>query len=759
MINCLLINIEKKMSRSNFVIAPFKISLEKSCMVMINNGDIHFLDHNGQEIDRETLDLPSVFVLSFQDGEDRSYTLAKEGEEYENANLYVVNKDNKVIYSTRNGEFKTFCRIADDSIIIGVKEIVKTADILTCKNKSGILVANNKLTNHGYVGAIDNYYLFVGDTNYYHIYKLFSYSTFDDETDSYEIAEEMGVYTTKPISLDYVKSFRAEFLILWRRRFDINVIYFEIETPNKLFVENLPDYFDNNNKKEFCIDSDLSSVNWKEDVQILNDESSIIFQYCNASSNYNGFTIIFEYDNYKGECVLLNQKRLGYIKPFELYSNSLILTTERASTIIYTTKGEVAAIAKNRFNKKYITFEACFRGPWLPSPIANRSSRYGVIRLTDLQIIVPPNFNKIDYVTISYYYDQDENPQEIYIKACIEYIDENGKSIKYWGLFKESKLILPVHFKNIEIISINKHMMLMIESAEGLKGIFYKGNMLIYCVYQSITTSRYLIMKKSDGMTDLLYFYYGKPILLEGFSSILHDYGKVIFVERNGKHGIIVDGKMILDCVCDEIKLIYSYPNWFSLRIDNKLGVYGDYHYSFFISKFIYSDVKVINCGSWDGDRDAFVLKLDGVLYSIGESEKRICENDGLSFKGFISSKVLAFSDEKGENLELYDYRGKKKEYAIIYIDSDGNICEKELGSQNHKYAILKSQNYKLEQYVFSFADNDIIENPMLEEEYDYYEDTYDYERDTYYALGGDDYDAFKERGGDIDDMMDRMGF
>ena len=38
-------------------------------------------------------------------------------------------------------------------------------------------------------------------------------------------------------------------------------------------------------------------------------------------------------------------------------------------------------------------------------------------------------------------------------------------------------------------------------------------------------------------------------------------------------------------------------------------------------------------------------------------------------------------------------------------------------------------------------------------------EDNFDYDRDTYYALGGSDYDAFKERGGNIDDMMDGMGF
>ena len=37
--------------------------------------------------------------------------------------------------------------------------------------------------------------------------------------------------------------------------------------------------------------------------------------------------------------------------------------------------------------------------------------------------------------------------------------------------------------------------------------------------------------------------------------------------------------------------------------------------------------------------------------------------------------------------------------------------------------------------------------------------DDTDYERETYYALGGEDYDRFREEGGNIDDMMDGLGF
>ena len=37
--------------------------------------------------------------------------------------------------------------------------------------------------------------------------------------------------------------------------------------------------------------------------------------------------------------------------------------------------------------------------------------------------------------------------------------------------------------------------------------------------------------------------------------------------------------------------------------------------------------------------------------------------------------------------------------------------------------------------------------------------DDTDYERDTYYALGGDDYDEWRNNGGNLNDMMDGMGY
>ena len=47
----------------------------------------------------------------------------------------------------------------------------------------------------------------------------------------------------------------------------------------------------------------------------------------------------------------------------------------------------------------------------------------------------------------------------------------------------------------------------------------------------------------------------------------------------------------------------------------------------------------------------------------------------------------------------------------------------------------------------------------ILKASEEYPDEGYNYERDTYYALGGDDYDRWKENGGDLDGMMEGMGF
>ena len=69
------------------------------------------------------------------------------------------------------------------------------------------------------------------------------------------------------------------------------------------------------------------------------------------------------------------------------------------------------------------------------------------------------------------------------------------------------------------------------------------------------------------------------------------------------------------------------------------------------------------------------------------------------------------------------------------------------------------------------YFEDDYLRNPETDEnsmddfcDYDLYDDycsgsDIDWEEETYYAFGGTDYQAWRERGGDLDAMMDAMGF
>ena len=65
---------------SNYIIAKFQISEDVSLMAMIDNETIHFFDNNGNDVQRNMLTLPDVFVINFIDGENRACYLVEEKE-------------------------------------------------------------------------------------------------------------------------------------------------------------------------------------------------------------------------------------------------------------------------------------------------------------------------------------------------------------------------------------------------------------------------------------------------------------------------------------------------------------------------------------------------------------------------------------------------------------------------------------------------------------------------------------------------------
>ena len=146
---------------ANYIIAKLQLSEDVSLMAMIDNDTIHFFDRSGNDVQRDILTLPDVFVINFIDGENRAFYLVEEKECITQGCLYVINKENKVIFTSAiEDAYNVYTRITNNSIIIGVSEIKTESDILIPSSSSGKLVDNNQLTNKKLIGIRHNYYLF-----------------------------------------------------------------------------------------------------------------------------------------------------------------------------------------------------------------------------------------------------------------------------------------------------------------------------------------------------------------------------------------------------------------------------------------------------------------------------------------------------------------------------------------------------------------------------------------------------------------------
>lgn len=797
---------------SNYIIAKFQISEGVSLMAMIDNDTIHFFDSSGNDVQRDILTLPDVFVLNFIEGENRVFHLVGENECITQGNLYVINKDNKVIFtSTSEEEHNVYTRITNNSIIIGVSEIETESDILIPSSSSGKLIDNNQLTNKKLIGIRNNYYLFSEESECPNEYYLYALRPKFYDTDEPEFA--------------FVRKFHADFLILWKS----NVIYYN-NCENNINVKAYGAggyYWDTPEEQSFNIDVDLKHVNWTKDVQILYDEDSIILHHTNASVDYNAFTIVIEqiaYDKFK----LCNQNRLGrcWNGQIQSYVNSLIKIKEGLSGIdIYDRYGKKIAKTESGYdsvNKRpHITDYAVFTGtlsiPKIKSPL-NISTKFGIISTEDLVMVVPPNFNKVDFIVLeeptNKHFRQKGN-YEIYIKVCFITINQQKELTENWGLFKHSECIIPCFYRSIDVIRLKSNFIFILEQQDGLKGIFYKDKTITQCIYERITElGCYLLMNRTDGMIDILYIDKESIKLYEHISSVTPSSVQLNFLKdryinneslivfQNDKYGLICKGQFVAECIYDKIELInvnpnyddcfnqYAYnPLWFILQKDNKNGLFGTHG---IMTDIIYDEVDVIDWRTYHPKRNysvvpirEFVLELDSKYYTAKE-KKTICDNSELIFRGFISPDELVFSDEDETCLEFYTYRGEKRDIAVF--DSDGDSVDMddyndiESMYSDCEYAlpipavwrIKKIQvNISEYKYIFSFSKNRIINNPFYKDiddedeeddgdsyyyDYDYPDET-DYERDTYYALGGDDYDEWRNNGGNLDDMMDGMGY
>ena len=164
-----------------------------------------------------------------------------------------------------------------------------------------------------------------------------------------------------------------------------------------------------------------------------------------------------------------------------------------------------------------------------------------------------------------------------------------------------------------------------------------------------------------------------------------------------------------------------------------------------------------------------FVIKKKGKLGALCTNEQNaipaIFEGiDKITKYGLIFNKILF--DRKGKEIFVLgnEYVYLETKYYDVFMGVGTKDDYKFFNSQGKQVSYKQDEDNEYILILDGGRCFDTEENVFVEEEEDYYdgydyEDNYNYERDTYYALGGDDYDQWKENGGDLDGMMEGMGF
>lgn len=810
------------------LIAPLIINDVEVCMAMISHNVFHLFDGKGNNLNREDFKLPDIIVLLFEDKDIRQFTLVNPNTETDQGCIYVINENNELIFSSTDSLESKYCRLAENSILLGCSKLETGKSCLATDKCHGMLIWNGQLTNCKFVGLIEPYYLFK-DSNIYKLFAIDKEFEPDKEANKYKFDSDDWEYKLKSEKLIHVQDFETDFVILWKTNGStmsfcrLNVIYPKKANSHILeLISYSGTYYDYDSIiRSFHIDSNLSSIEWIRDIQILTDDRSILMHHTNISSDYNGFTIVIDYNGYEYQFELTNQKRLGkyYNDSIDRYSNSLILFSDSYGYTIYNKRGEIVIKTDNGYDyqrrraaiTEYAIFGRNLGSPWINANIYNNHTRYGVLKIENLLPIIPSNYNKIDFMVLeesSSKHYREPGEYEIFIKTCIECLDEKSDAVEYWGLFKDSKLLLPCAYLEIELCRVKHFYFILLTDSNKRKGIFYKDSLIIPTIYIDITIfGNYLILERPNKTFDILYIYAPDVIVCQCdsfyYAAIKLEFLKEeyksedsIIISTNGHYGLVDHGEVICECIYDEISIenvspnhSFSYskntgltnPIWYKIKLGDKWGIYSNYgnRTEKVLSEIIYSKVQVIDWKitntylNYNPSRE-FVLVLDDSFYTKNLIPFSV-RND-MVFRGFLSGNILVFSNPKGDSVEFFTCAGKKKDHYIV--NSDGYFVDEndeEYSDIKSLYALcytscLKYPSNTDEEYVFSFRENKIIQSPFFknedeededeEDDYDYdTDDNYDYERDTYYALGGDDYDAFRENGGSIDDMMDGMGF
>ncbi|MBR3987670.1 MAG: hypothetical protein IKK04_11050 [Bacteroidales bacterium] len=377
-----------------------------------------------------------------------------------------------------------------------------------------------------------------------------------------------------------------------------------------------------------------------------------------------------------------------------------------------------------------------------------------------------------------------------------------GKSKIEWG---ESKSILFGYSQtlNSSIIENDKY---LVKVGDGVNGVLVLGNdndwrdyalgrYFIYDIYGNILAdnvlkdSEYTIIKRAipdkghlfstkvdnyqlsgvirmEDLSVMIPMQY-QEIIIESTHPDLVVFGRIDFGDKSKyellKNGDVILPRTISDCELSKMKsndmvlvregdkydIIYKgercLPTKYDMIEETKPNVYlvltngKEKHLYIIADKYVTRGFNSINI-LFD-NYSSVIFIGDGVLIKIANGKENVILEDCPPF---------ICSDKNG-----FYYVFKEDDLNFVCFNNYGEEIELE------EYYCDNVDCYKIENEDLWFVPKErvIVDNlsKYCDIDNDYW-DNYDYDEDTYYALGGTDYDKFRENGGSIDDMMDGMG-
>ena len=758
----------------------------KDIWIYVKEEEVHFCTSNLVPIDRKAIGLDQNLVIFSKSNE--LIHIVRDNETF--TNFVVINSANKILLhkeevnNTLSPEYFVLHKVDNDNFIIVGKE-----DWERCSKKT----PSGSCVRYMWMDIVRNSFVFIGKeykSNYNLCY--FVNNTFFVENDhelysQFVIALQKGKGIVYQGRLDYLwihKNGKAEIVSFDESSYHL-IYKNDNEEKEEEYISSLVNikelssgigysYRVSDYIKHADIQQNSTELDADDNKRIFSD-SHLVIPY---SEGYGAFIIQYVDGEFSAHTI-------SFIKPYVInrYRSYRIVLINEIIKITVTYDG--CSDIDNYFydisgnylghtfgkGRSYLTFTNS-KGVKLPYGV---KELMGIIKVDDqnIKVLVPPIYNNVEIIDYEFglfkvwirdnvngdinlwlyseisgliaydgylstpkyfnYFGDYEEPCDYYssydspIASCVKcnmfQIYRQGEYTSQYGLLYLGEKVLDAYYDEIKgfdfvddfgdnksIVERTKQYkpLSVIVCKSDLFGLFYKTDKGSAKEYDFITpTFDYIRCEK----------------IFKG-----HAYFRV---RKDGKYGIISDSFTFnhnLEVVYDNVlfKAVVGDNCFFTVEKSGKVGAI---------------------CTQKENDIPLIFDEIDEIVKS-----GVIC-NDVLYNKN--GEEILSLKDKFHYLKTLYyDVFESNESGVFVFINSQGTIMSYYKDKKDPM--ILHITGFE---YPFDVKTKDFIDKEEENDSCFYIEDNYNYERDTYYAFGGNDYDQWKDNGGDLDGMMEGMGF